>query len=232
MPKVTFLNETTTVEAKRGQTIKEVAVSNGIPLHRGFWTFWSNVLCRSHGVCGSCRVWVHELTPNATSPKTFGERVRPKVRGTVRLACRAQVLGDIEVRTLPGGVMFEPKQTTTWEQDPRPSAWKDRLAKANAGAGGGDEEEGDGEAKPAAAAKPAPKPAAAAGGATPTAPKPAPVASPSVAPPAPKPAPVASPSVAPPAPKPAPAASPSAAPAAPAASGSTPPASSTTPPKP
>jgi len=211
MPKVTFLNETTTVEAKKGQTIKEVAIETGIPLHRGFWT-WAN--CRSHGLCGSCSVWVTELAPHALSPKGFRERVRPKVKGKVRLACQAQVLGDIEVRTLPGGVMFEPKQTTTWEQDPRPAAWKDRLAKANAGAGGGDEEEGDGEAKPAA--KPAPKPAAAAsGGAAPTAPKPA-----------------VSPSAASVAPKPAPAATPSAAPTAPTASGSSPPASSTTPPKP
>jgi ferredoxin len=168
MPKVTFLNETTTVEAKKGQTIKEVAIETGIPLHRGFWT-WAN--CRSHGLCGSCEVWVTELAPQALSPKGFREKVRPKVKGKVRLACQAQVLGDIEVRTLPGGVMFEPKQTTTWEQDPRPSAWKDRLAKANAGAGGGDEEEGDGEAKPAA--KPAPKPAtAASGGAPAAAPKP------------------------------------------------------------
>src|SRR5215471_14525488 len=157
MPKVTFLNETTTVEAKKGQTIKEVAEACGIPLLRGFWTSYTNISCRGHGVCGACRVWVHELTPGATNSKTFGEKVRPRIKAGQRLACRAQVLGDIEVRTLPGGVMFEPKQTTTWEQDPRPSAWKDRLAKANAGAGGGDEEEGDGEAKPAA--KPAPKPA-------------------------------------------------------------------------
>jgi len=168
MPKVTFLNETTTVEAKKGQTIKEVAIETGIPLHRGFWT-WAN--CRSHGLCGSCLVWVTELAPHALSPKGFREKVRPKIKGKVRLACQAQVLGDIEVRTLPGGVMFEPKQTTTWEQDPRPAAWKDRLTKANAGAGGGDEDEGDGEAKPAA--KPAPKPAAAASGGAPRAAAPA-----------------------------------------------------------
>jgi ferredoxin len=152
MPKVTFLNETTTVEARAGQTIKEAATANGIPLHRGFWS-WAN--CRSLGLCGSCRVWVTELAPKATSAKGFRERVRPKVRGKVRLACQTQVQGDIEVRTLPGGVMFEPKQTTTWEPDPRPAAWKDRLAKANAG-DGGDEEAGDGAAKPVASeAKPA-----------------------------------------------------------------------------
>src|SRR5689334_6880555 len=152
MPKVTFLNETTTVEAKNGQTVKEVATEHGIPLHRGLWT-WLN--CRSHGLCGSCEVWVTELSANATSAKGFRERIRGKVKGKVRLACQAQVLGDIEVRTLPGGLMFEPKQTTQWEQDPRPAAWKDRLAKANAGGAGGDDEE-EGEAKPAApAAKPA-----------------------------------------------------------------------------
>jgi ferredoxin len=180
MPKVTFLNETTTVEAKKGQTIKEVAEACGIPLHRGFWTFWTKVICRDHGVCGSCRVWVQELTPGATSPKTFGETVRPRIKASQRLACRAKVLGDIEVRTLPGGVMFEPKQTTTWEQDPRPAAWKDRLAKANAGGAGSDDgEEADGEAKPAA--KPAPKPAAAASGGAAAAPKPAAPAAPAPA---------------------------------------------------
>ena len=178
MAKVTFLNETTTVEAKKGQTIKEVAIETGIPLHRGFWT-WAN--CRSHGLCGSCRVWVTELSPQALSPRGFREKLRATGKGKVRLACQAQVLGDIEVRTLPGGVMFEPKQTTTWEQDPRPSAWKDRLAKANAGGAAGDEEEGDGEAKPAA--KPAPKPAtAASGGAPAAAPKPAAPAAPTAAP--------------------------------------------------
>ena len=178
MPKVTFLNETTTVEAKKGQTIKEVATEHGIPLHRGLWT-WLN--CRSHGLCGSCEVWVTELAPNATSAKGLRERLRGKVKGKVRLACQAQVLGDVEVRTLPGGLMFEPKQTLQWEQDPRPSAWKDRLAKANAG--GDEDEEGEAKPKPAAAAA---KPAAAALGGAPK-PAAAPAPAPAAAAPAPKP---------------------------------------------
>src|SRR5438105_11493877 len=108
MPKVTFLNETLTVDAKSGQTIKEVAIEHGIPLHRGFWSWSERLVCRSHGICGSCRVWVTELAPKAANEIGMLERMHGKIGGKVRLGCQARVLGDIEVRTLPGGVMFEP----------------------------------------------------------------------------------------------------------------------------
>jgi ferredoxin len=177
MPKVHFLNEIITVEARAGQTIKEVAKEHGIPLHRGLWT-WAN--CRSLGLCGSCQVWVNPLAPNALAEKTFFERKRAKVQGTVRLGCQAKVQGDVEVRTMPGGIMFEPPRTTEWEADPRPSKWKERLAKA---AAGDDEEEASGEGK---VTKPA-APAASAAGAAPAKPAPAPAA------PAPAPAPAPTP---------------------------------------
>ena len=56
MPKVTFLDEVVTVEAKSGQTLKEVAEANGIALFRGLWR-WGN--CRGLGMCGACGVWVN-----------------------------------------------------------------------------------------------------------------------------------------------------------------------------
>jgi ferredoxin len=178
MPKVHFLNEIVTVEAERGQTIKEVAVQHGIPLHRGLWT-WAN--CRSHGLCGSCQVWVNPLGEGALGPKTFFERIRSRVSGTVRLGCQARVLGDVEVRTLPGGERsFHPAASTRWDPDPRPSRWKERLAAAEAG---GDDDEDDAKAKPkpqAAPAKPA-QAAAPAAIASPTPAAPVPVAAPTPA---------------------------------------------------
>src|SRR5438477_1207727 len=105
MPRVHFLNEIRTVEARKGQTLRAVAQEHGIPLHRGLWT-WAN--CRSLGVCGSCQVWVTPLAPDALGPKGFWERKKSKVQGSVRLGCKLKILGDCEVRTLPGGIMFDP----------------------------------------------------------------------------------------------------------------------------
>jgi ferredoxin len=128
MPKVHFRNEVLTVEARQGQTIREVAEANGIELHRGLWT-WASALCHPKGVCGSCKVWVSPAAPGAISEKTTWERIRPKVVGTVRLGCQARILGDCEVTTKPGG---DPaRQNVVWEADPRPSRWKERLQHAN-----------------------------------------------------------------------------------------------------
>src|SRR5215831_13053725 len=145
MPKVYFVNEIVEVEASSGQTVQEVATAAGITLHRGFWT-WAN--CRSFGLCGSCKVWAKPLSPGALSDKGFLERIKPGVRGTIRLGCQARILGDCEITTRPGGPPVA--QTTDWAPDPRPMRWKERAAARSAS-----EEEGEAGAAAKAPAKPA-----------------------------------------------------------------------------
>jgi ferredoxin len=135
MPKVTFQNEGITVEAERGKSIKEIADGAGINLFEGFWSSYN---CSGRGMClgKGCRVWVLERAPNATSERTFWERIRPSNRGAVRLACQTRVLADLEVRTTPGASL-DREPNMKWDPDPRPARWKERLG----GGGGADEEE-------------------------------------------------------------------------------------------
>jgi ferredoxin len=144
MPKVHFINEIVTVEAPRGATIDEVARLAGITLYRGLWTWAHCSRLGLRGLCGSCQVW----TQGAVSPKSLLERWKPSVRGQIRLGCLARVEGDCEVRTQPGGPPVV--QTTRWDEDPRPSRWKDRLTAADEA----DDDDGAKPAKPAAAAAP------------------------------------------------------------------------------
>jgi ferredoxin len=127
MPKVTFVDEVVTVDAPAGRTIRQIACENGIPLERGFWTF-TQALCRGTGLLGCCKVWVKPLAEGAVTEKGMLEKVKPGLKGTLRLACQARVRGDCEIRTKPGRPPVA--QTTTWDPDPRPSRWKERLANA------------------------------------------------------------------------------------------------------
>src|SRR5262249_29526090 len=109
-----------------GRTIADVAKASGITLHRGFWT-WAN--CRGFGLCGSCKVWAKPLAPGALSEKGLLERIKPNVRGQIRLGCQARILGDCESTTKPGS--FDVVKTTDWQEDPRPWKWKERLKAAD-----------------------------------------------------------------------------------------------------
>jgi ferredoxin len=138
MPKVTFQNEAITVDVPEGKTIKAVAEQAGVNLYAGFWAAYH---CPGIGMCpgAGCRVWVLERQKDATSPRTFLERIRPGHKGTIRLACQTQVLGEIEVRTQPGALLDNVPQMK-WDPDPRPARWKDRLT-AKGGAAAEEEEE-------------------------------------------------------------------------------------------
>lgn len=128
VPKVTFLNENVTFEVEPGVTIQKVAEEHGINLFRGIW---QGASCKNWGSlsgwCGRCSVWQRaaDLKPDPLG----GVKSAP---GTAKVnACTAKVTADIEVRTRPG---FEhsPPTTLGWDQDPRPSKWKERLVKAKA----------------------------------------------------------------------------------------------------
>lgn len=148
LPKVMFLNELVTVEAKVGQTLLEVADENGIELFRGIWP---GLHCgRVLGWCNRCKLWATGATPEALNPRTGKEKTSLRLNGalpkegTMRLACQAVVSGDVEVRTRSG---FIQKQSLTWEPDPRHFKWQDRWAHRN------DEPDPDEKAEKAAKAK-------------------------------------------------------------------------------
>lgn len=133
MPKVTFLNEAITLDVQSGRTIKEIADAAGVNLFEGFAAQYN---CSGRGMClgKGCRVWVVNSPPTAVSERTFWERIR-RQKGAMRLACQTRVLGDVEIRTQPGASL-DNRPNMTWEPDPRPARWKDRL-----GGSEGDEDE-------------------------------------------------------------------------------------------
>jgi ferredoxin len=141
MPKVSFLNEALTVDAEKGQSIKEVAEAAGVNLFEGFWAEyhdrWMPLRCSGRGICfgAGCRVWV---VKGDVSDRTLKEKIRPTHRGAIRLACQAKVLGDVEVRTQPGALEYQ--QNTQWDPDASPSRWKDRLT-PKGGAADADEDD-------------------------------------------------------------------------------------------
>ncbi len=98
MPKVLFVNECRAVDARAGQSVREVAREAGVALdaHR----FRGAVSCGGRGLCRACLCWIEESAPGAAGPRAWMERVRG-LRGWRRLACRARVLGDLQVYSLP-----------------------------------------------------------------------------------------------------------------------------------
>ena len=141
MPKVTFQNEAITVDAARGASLKDIAEQAGVNLYEGFWVSYH---CPGIGLCPGvgCKVWVQERQKDATSPRTFLERIRPGHRGgTIRLACQTHVLGDVEVRTQPGALL-DNVPNMKWDPDTRPARWKDRLT-AKGGPAGADDDNDD-----------------------------------------------------------------------------------------
>jgi hypothetical protein len=91
MPKVTFVNERRTVEAKKGLTIAQVAEQAGV------------AICREEFVgtgIGNYTCWV-KAADGALSPPDWWERFKG-AKGPRRFANRVLVLGDVEVTTQGG----------------------------------------------------------------------------------------------------------------------------------
>ncbi|HEX2569830.1 MAG TPA: hypothetical protein VH877_09760 [Polyangia bacterium] len=147
MPKVTFVNEQVTVEAKPGENLLEVCERNEINVFRGLFQGFH---CGSaKGWCNRCKVWATPLQPGAVNERTGAEKRRLRLNGviplhgTMRLACQVVVQGDVEVRTRSG---FEVKPNAEWQPDPRPFKWKERWERRN-----DEPDEEEGKKKPAAA---------------------------------------------------------------------------------
>lgn len=137
MPVVRFINECRNVEAGRGAKLLDVAETAGINVFRGIWQGFhcgaglGKVLPR--GACGRCKVWAKADQEAGINPSGALEGAHPKIAGSYRLACKVEVLGDMEVTTKPGWAA--PGQNTEWGRDPRAegSAWMERWRKAKAG---------------------------------------------------------------------------------------------------
>ncbi len=110
MPKVTFVNEKKTIEVPDGANLRKEALKAGIPLYPGVHeNWWAN--CHGLGTCASCRVQITKGIENVNN-QGFMEKMR-LIAGPItffarlgheqdlRLACKTNVHGDIEVQTQP-----------------------------------------------------------------------------------------------------------------------------------
>lgn len=91
MPVVAFQPSGRTVEVPAGSTLLEAALAAGLPIARA---------CGADGLCGRCavRVLAGALAGvDVASESETATRRRNRIDPALRLACRARVLGDVEV---------------------------------------------------------------------------------------------------------------------------------------
>jgi ferredoxin len=99
MPKVKFVVEHLQVEVEAGRRLRAIALDAGVYPNR---EFLRGVNCGGRGICGTCKVWVHPASDRAVNAPNTREKIHGAGGGR-RLACQTQVLGDVEVTTMPGG---------------------------------------------------------------------------------------------------------------------------------
>ena len=125
MPVVKFTKENKEIEVPRGANLRKEAIKAGVNFTQGFngirCGHQQYLNCHGFGQCGMCRVKITKGMENA-SPMGLMERTRfkwpiptPSPAGprpvalhgfvgnedTMRLACKVEVLGDMEVETGP-----------------------------------------------------------------------------------------------------------------------------------
>jgi ferredoxin len=105
MPKIKFLQEKKEIEVPEGANLRKVALDHGIALYPGIHRYLN---CRGLAQCGTCMVLLKNGTGQHASRKGIIETIRLSLgwaalgrEGEARLACRTQVLGDLEVHTQP-----------------------------------------------------------------------------------------------------------------------------------
>ena len=110
MAKITFVKEKKTIEVAPGTNLRKAALENGVQV---YWGFHKNFPfnCLGFGHCGSCNVLITKGEDNVSQPGLW-ERFRilagPLLffwrignEKQLRLSCRCQVNGDVEVETTP-----------------------------------------------------------------------------------------------------------------------------------
>lgn len=123
MPVVKFIKENKEIEVPSGANLRKEAIKAGINVHQGVNGFGAGinkfVNCHGFGMCGTCRVKITKGMEN-TNPMGAIENFRfhnplpdpfPSLafignEETMRLACKVQVLGDMEVETAPTMDLF------------------------------------------------------------------------------------------------------------------------------
>ncbi|MDA0658918.1 MAG: 2Fe-2S iron-sulfur cluster-binding protein [Planctomycetota bacterium] len=123
MPVVKFTKEKKEIQVQRGSNLRQVALAAGVNLYQGLNGFGAGVNqianCRGLGFCGSCRVLITKGIEN-TNSMGLVEKIKFRVpvpdplpslafighEENMRLACKTQVLGDLEVETGPEVDLF------------------------------------------------------------------------------------------------------------------------------
>jgi ferredoxin len=123
MPIVKFNKEKKEIEVPQGENLRKAALKAGVNLYQGINGIGAsvnkNLNCHGFGMCGMCRVNITKGTDNASDKGTL-ESLRFKIpfpdplvnlayignEETMRLACRTEVMGDIEVETGPDFNLF------------------------------------------------------------------------------------------------------------------------------
>jgi ferredoxin len=117
MPIVNFVNEKKQVEVPEGANLRQEALKAGIKLYNGLNGYGAKanelLNCHGFGLCGTCRVFItkgieHARPMGAVEKFTF--KYNPVSlahfayignEDKMRLACRTQVMGDMDVVTRP-----------------------------------------------------------------------------------------------------------------------------------
>lgn len=106
MPKIKFVNEKKEVEVEAGANLRQVALREGIQLYPGFHRRWF-ANCHGLGLCAKCRVHITKGLENVNA-QSLTEKLRLMLEPArigheqdLRLGCKTQVNGDIEVETKP-----------------------------------------------------------------------------------------------------------------------------------
>jgi len=115
MPTVRFVKQDLTVECPVGTNLRALALEHEVDLY----AFPANLInCRGRALCGTCRVKVGDV--RAVSEMTAEQAKKVGCEGPdYRLACKTQVLADVEIITNPRTTKqgWTQHQTYKWMQD-------------------------------------------------------------------------------------------------------------------
>ena len=104
MPTIKFVNEKKEIQVPEGANLRQEAIRAGVQLYQGPEKFLN---CHGFGLCAGCRVNITKGMENLSQPGIVERLSLAKTMSyvgneqTMRLACQAAVLGDVEVQSRP-----------------------------------------------------------------------------------------------------------------------------------
>ncbi len=137
MPTIHFIREDKRVEVPEGTNLRAYCKGAGVQIYPWHARIGN---CLGNGLCGTCLVRVDDA--EGLSARTLAEDVKlgAQFPGEFRLACQAQVVGDVRVLTqpnLPQGWHTHPAYRRMADPNPfegLPSLGEERQAEADAAA--------------------------------------------------------------------------------------------------